>query len=48
MSQIEYLFDACYTLSSVLTTDSLEDLGIKPGDKVKLLVKAIHVIPVKE
>lgn len=48
MSQIECSFDACDTLSSVLTADSLEDLGIKPGDKVKLLVKAIHVIPVKE
>ena len=48
MSQIECSFDACDTLSSVLTTDSLEDLVIKPGDKVKLLVKAIHVIPVKE
>ncbi len=48
MSQIECSFEACDTLSSVLITDSLEDLGIKPGDKAKLLVKAIHVIPIKE
>lgn len=35
-------------MSSVLTADSLQDLGIKPGDKVRVVVKAIHVLLVKE
>lgn len=34
-------------LSSVLTTESCEELGLKPGDQVELIIKAIHVLPVK-
>lgn len=34
-------------LTSVMTTESLEDLALKPGDQVELLIKAIHVLPVK-
>ena len=34
--------------ASVLTTESLEDLGLKVGDRVELVIKAIHVLPVKE
>ena len=36
------------TMSSVMTIESLEDLGIKAGDKVKIVVKAINVLLVKE
>jgi molybdopterin-binding protein len=32
----------------VMTMESLADLGIKPGDKVKIVVKAINVLLVKE
>ena len=35
-------------MASVLTTESLQDLDLKPGDVVQLVVKAIHVLPVKE
>ena len=35
-------------MSSVLTTESVEALDLKPGDKVMLVVKAVHVLPVKE
>ena len=48
MSQVECRLEETGTLSSVLTTDSLEDMKLKEGDRVVLLVKAIHVIPVKE
>jgi molybdate transport system regulatory protein len=34
-------------MASVLTTESLEELGLKIGDNVELLVKATHVLPVK-
>jgi molybdate transport system regulatory protein len=35
-------------LASVLTTESVKDMGLKVGDKVQLVIKAIHVLPVKE
>lgn len=35
-------------MASVLTTESVEELGLKPGDEVTLVIKAIHVMPVKE
>ena len=35
-------------MASVLTTESLEDLKMKKGDQVQLIIKAIHVLPVKE
>ncbi len=34
-------------MASVLTTESLEEMGLKVGDEVELVVKAIHVLPVK-
>lgn len=35
-------------MASVMTIESLDDLGIKPGDSVKVVVKAVHVLLVKE
>lgn len=35
-------------MAAVLTTESLEDLGLKPADALQLLIQAIHVLPVKE
>ena len=35
-------------MSSVLTSESVDALSLKPGDKVMLVVKAVHVLPVKE
>ena len=35
-------------MASVMTTESLEDLGLKKGDKVQVVVKAIHVLLLKE
>jgi molybdopterin-binding protein len=34
-------------MASVLTTESAEDLALEVGDEVDLVVKAIHVLPVK-
>jgi len=36
------------TMESVMTMESLKDLGIKKGDKVRILVKAVNVLLVKE
>jgi len=35
-------------MASVLTTESVEAMGLKAGDSVELIIKAIHVLPVKE
>jgi len=47
MSLVKFDVTAPHEMASVLTTESLEDLGVKPGDKLLLVVKAIHVLPVK-
>jgi molybdate transport system regulatory protein len=48
MSQVELATTGPVNLTSVMTTDSLTDLGLKPGDKVRVIVKAIHVLVVRE
>jgi molybdopterin-binding protein len=35
-------------MASVMTSDSAEDLKLKKGDKVRVIVKAIHVLLLKE
>ncbi|MBI2900819.1 MAG: TOBE domain-containing protein [Planctomycetes bacterium] len=35
-------------MSSVMTLESLEEMGLKKGDKVEVVVKAIHVLLLKE
>jgi len=39
--------DPCQ-MASVLTTESVKEMKLKRGDQVTLVVKAIHVLPVKE
>jgi molybdate transport system regulatory protein len=34
-------------MSSVLTTESVEEMNLRLGDTVELIIKAIHVLPVK-
>ena len=48
MSLVKYEIAVPGEMASVLTTESCEDLDLKPGDSVKLVIKAIHVLPVKE
>jgi molybdate transport system regulatory protein len=35
-------------MASVMTIDSLDDLALKPGDDVRVIVKAIHVLLIKD
>ncbi len=35
-------------MNSVMTIESLEDLGIKEGDNVKIMVKAVNVLLAKD
>lgn len=48
MSLVKFDVKEPTEMASVLTTESLEELNLKEGDRVQLIVKAIHVLPVKE
>jgi molybdopterin-binding protein len=48
MCQVRLKIEADSSVSSVMTVDSLEDLGIKKGDKVRAVIKAVNVLLVKE
>lgn len=48
MCQVKLAVDQPIDLSSVMTLDSLADLGLKKGDQVRAVVKAIHVLLVRE
>ncbi|NLW82511.1 MAG: TOBE domain-containing protein [Desulfovibrionales bacterium] len=48
MSQVRFTVENPHEMQSVLTTESVEDLDLKPGETVLLAVKAVHVIPIKE
>lgn len=47
MSLIKFEVTVPGKMASVITTESLDELGLKVGDTVDLIVKAVHVLPVK-
>ena len=48
MSLVKFDVTAPHGMASVLTSESVQEMGLKVGDQVTLVVKAIHVLPVKE
>ena len=44
MCQVKVKVKADSVMSSVMTIESLDDLGIKPGDKVNVVAKAVNVL----
>jgi molybdate transport system regulatory protein len=48
MSLVKFDVTVPCQMASVITTESVQQLGLKAGDQVKLIVKAVHVLPVKE
>ena len=48
MCQVTLDIPASTVMNSVMTMESLGDLGIKEGDEVRVVVKAINVLLVKE
>ena len=48
MSQVNLEIKADASMSSDLTLDALEELKISEGDQVKVIVKAVNVLLVKE
>ena len=48
MSQVQIALDPSAVMESVMTLDSLAELDLKEGDKVRVVVKAVNVLVVKE
>ncbi len=48
MSQVNLEIPGGSSMSSVLTLEALDDLGINEGDQVKVVVKAVNVLLIKE
>jgi len=47
MCQVKVALDPKGVMGSVFTLDSLKELGIKKGDKVQIIVKAVNVLLAK-
>jgi molybdate transport system regulatory protein len=48
MCQVRVRVAGNATMESVMTLDSLDELGIKIGDKVRVTVKAVNVLLLKD
>ena len=48
MCQVKLEIKADSQMASVMTLDSLAELGLKEGDTVKVAVKAVNVLLLKE
>ena len=47
MSLVKFSVSDPHEMASVLTSESVNDLELKAGEQVELIIKAIHVLPVK-
>ena len=48
MSLVKLEIDVPAHMASVITTESVDELQLQAGDRIKLIVKAVHVLPVKD
>lgn len=48
MTQVRVRLAGGETMESVMTLDSLDDMGLKVGDRVRVAVKAVNVLLLKE
>jgi len=48
MSLVKFDVTIPHEMSSVLTTESVEHLQLEQGENIELVIKAIHVLPVKD
>ncbi len=47
MALIKFEITTPARMASVITSESVDELALQVGDQVQLLVKAVHVLPVK-
>ena len=48
MALVKVMVPAEAKMASVMTIESLENLGIKEGDEVEVVVKAVNVLLIKD
>ncbi len=48
MSLVKFEVTGPANMASVITTESLKELQLRPGDTCELIIKAIHVLPVRD
>ena len=48
MCQVKVKVTGGAAMESVMTLDSVDEMGIKVGDKVRVVVKAVNVLLVKD
>jgi molybdopterin-binding protein len=48
MGQVRVRLGGGETMESVMTLDSLDEMGLKVGDRVRVAVKAVNVLLIKE
>lgn len=48
MCEVKVQIQAAAQMASVMTLDSLQELGIKKGDTVQVVAKAVNVLLIKE
>lgn len=48
MSLVKFEIILPAEMASVITTESVEELGLKVGDELNLAIKAVHVLPYKD
>lgn len=47
MSLVKFQVIKADEMASVMTTESVSAMDLKPGDEVELIIKAINVLPTK-
>jgi molybdopterin-binding protein len=48
MSLVKFEVTEPHEMAAVLTTESVSELKLKAGEQIELVIKAIHVLPVKD
>jgi molybdopterin-binding protein len=48
MAEVKLTIPADSPMASVMTLESLDDLGIQKGDKVRVIVKAVNVLLLRD
>jgi molybdopterin-binding protein len=48
MGEVKLTIPANSPMASVMTLESIDDMGVKKGDKVRVIVKAVNVLLIKE
>jgi molybdopterin-binding protein len=48
MGEVKLTIPAGSPMASVMTLESIDDMGLRKGDRVRVIVKAVNVLLIKE